>query len=76
MNHQDRTHYLNLAVARLKEEERVLITFYYFDELDMDEIEVITGIDKGNLKVKIFRARKKLASHLETLLPTEIASIL
>lgn len=76
LNTQDRTYYLNKAVAMLKEEERLLITLYYFDELDMEEIQEITKIDKSNLKVKIFRARKKLAEHLKNLLPAEIDSIM
>lgn len=76
LNTQDRTYYLNKAVGLLKEEERLLITLYYFDELDMDEIQEITKIDKSNLKVKIFRARKKLAEHLKNLLPAEIDSIM
>ncbi|MEP3386993.1 MAG: sigma-70 family RNA polymerase sigma factor [Reichenbachiella sp.] len=73
---KDRTYYLNQAVGRLKDEERLLITLYYFDELDMDEIQEVTKIDKGNLKVKIFRARKKLAEILQKMLPAELESIL
>lgn len=76
LNLQDRSFYLNKAVGLLKEEERTLIVLYYFDELDMDEIEEVTKIDKGNLKVKIFRARKKLANYLKQLLPTELESIM
>ncbi|MDW3212078.1 MAG: sigma-70 family RNA polymerase sigma factor [Reichenbachiella sp.] len=73
---KDRTYYLNQAVGRLKDEERLLITLYYFDELDMDEIQEVTKMDKGNLKVKIFRARKKLAEVLQKMLPAELESIL
>ena len=76
LNTKDRTYYLNRAVGQLKDEERLLITLYYFDELDMDEIVEVTKIDKGNLKVKIFRARKKLADILQKMLPTELESIL
>lgn len=76
LNVQDRSFYLNKAVGQLKDEERLLITLYYFDELEMDEIVEMTKIDKGNLKVKIFRARKKLAEFLRTMLPSELESIL
>lgn len=76
LNTQDRNYYLSRAVGQLKDEERLLITLYYFDELEMDEIVEITKIDKGNLKVKIFRARKKLADMLKKMLPTELESIL
>lgn len=76
LNTKDRNYYLNKAIGQLKDEERSLITLYYFDELDMDEIVEVTHIDKGNLKVKIFRARKKLAEILKKMLPTELESIL
>jgi len=76
LNRQDRTYYLNKAVSRLRDEERLLITLYYLDEMEMDEIEEITKIDKSNLKVKIFRARKKLAASLHKMLPSELESIL
>lgn len=76
LNTQDRNYYLSKAVGKLKDEERLLITLYYFDELEMDEIVEITKIDKGNLKVKIFRVRKKLADMLKKMLPAELESIL
>ncbi len=73
---RDRTFYLNKAMDNLSEEERLLITLYYYKELNMEEMEEITGIDKNNIKVKIFRARKKLATVLSHLLPNEVESIL
>lgn len=76
LNAKDRSYYLNQAMNLLKDEERLLITLYYFDELEMDEIVEVTKIDKGNLKVKIFRARKKMADVLHKMLPTELESIL
>ena len=76
MNESDRTEFLNQAMFRLNEEERSLLSLYYFQELSMEEVEEISGIDKNNLKVKIFRARKKLAGVLSRLLPNEVESIL
>jgi len=76
MAKQDRTYYLDKALNTLAEEERMLITLYYYKELSLGEMEEITGIEKNNMKVKIFRARKKLATVLSQLLPDEVESIL
>lgn len=76
MAKQDQKIYLNKAIDKLSAEERLLITLYYYEELNMDEMEEITGIDKNNMKVKIFRARKKMATILSQLLPDEVTSIL
>lgn len=72
----ERKHFLNKAIALLNDEESTLITLYYMEELQMDEVSDITGIDKNNLKVKIFRARKKLAGILTQLTKGEAQSLL
>jgi RNA polymerase sigma-70 factor (ECF subfamily) len=56
----ERNQILEKALQRIPEDERVLITLYYLNESDVDEIHVITGLSKSNVKVKLFRARKKL----------------
>ncbi len=52
---------VNFALQKLQEEERGLITLYHFDELETDEIALITGIKKQYIKVRLFRARQKMA---------------
>ncbi len=51
---------VNFALQKISEEERGLISLHYYDELNIAEISVITGISKANLKVRLFRARKKM----------------
>ena len=51
---------LEMAMQQLTEEERALVTLYYIEESGVDEIHNITGLSKSNVKVKLFRARKKL----------------
>ena len=48
------------AIDRLPDEERALITLYYLNECPVKEITSITGDTESNVKVKLFRARKKL----------------
>lgn len=59
---------LNLLPA----EESFLLTLYYFDEHSLKEISVIMGINENNLKIKLFRSRKKLAAILKNKLEPEI----
>jgi len=49
-----------------------LLTLYYFEERSIEEISKIIGISNGNVKVKLFRSRKKLASILRENLEPEI----
>jgi len=75
MDINERSYYIEKAIGELNMDERTLITLFYFEELSLDEMEEITGLDKNLMKVKIFRARKKLAKTLEALLPNEVSSI-
>jgi RNA polymerase sigma factor (sigma-70 family) len=51
---------VNFALQKISEEDRGLITLYYYDDMDAEEISEITGISKSNLKVRLFRARQKM----------------
>jgi RNA polymerase sigma factor (sigma-70 family) len=56
----ERTQLLEKAMQRIPEEDRILITLYYLNDSGVEEIHAITGLSKSNVKVKLFRARKKL----------------
>jgi RNA polymerase sigma-70 factor (ECF subfamily) len=51
---------LDQALQQLSEEERVIVTLYYINESSVEDIHSITGLSKSNVKIKLFRARKKL----------------
>jgi RNA polymerase sigma-70 factor (ECF subfamily) len=51
---------LETALQKLSEEERLIITLFYINESSVEEIHSITGLSKSNIKIKLFRARKKL----------------
>ena len=55
----------------LPSEDSFLLTLYYFEELSLDEISKIVGLKPNNVKVKIFRSRKKLATILRDRLDNE-----
>lgn len=55
----------------LPSEDSFLLTLYYFEELSLDEISKVVGLKPNNIKVKIFRSRKKLATILKEQLDNE-----
>jgi len=48
------------AIDRLPDDERALVTLYYLNECSVKEISGITGDSESNVKIKLFRTRKKL----------------
>jgi len=71
LDRADRQKSIKECLEKLPAEDEVIITLFYFDELSLAEISKVVGIDKNNVKVKLFRARKRLATVLkERLEPT------
>lgn len=56
---------LKKCINKLPEESSAIITLFYFEELSLDEISKIINVEANTVKVKLFRARKKLAIILE-----------
>jgi RNA polymerase sigma factor (sigma-70 family) len=53
------------AVDKLPDDERALVTLYYLNESSIEEVSEITGLSVSNVKVKLFRTRKKLWEKLK-----------
>jgi RNA polymerase sigma factor (sigma-70 family) len=60
-----RSSLVSFALQKITDEERGLITLFYYEELSTDEIAEVTGISKSNVKVKLFRARQKMQMIIE-----------
>ena len=60
------------CIAMLPSDDAFLLTLYYFEELSLDEISKTIGLTANNVKVKLFRSRKKLAHILRERLEPEI----
>ena len=67
--------YVAKAIDNLPEMDALLVTLFYLNENTMDEIVEITNLTKTNIKVRLFRARKKLFNELSLLLKDELKSI-
>ena len=56
------------AIDRLPQSEALVVMLYYIEEHSVAEIGQITGLSGANIKIKLFRARKKLERDLRFLL--------
>lgn len=56
----------------LPSEDSFLLTMFYFEEQSLEEISKVMGITANNVKVKLFRSRKKLATILREQLEPEL----
>ena len=72
----ERKKYLEKALDSLDSDERMFIILYYYEERNLDEIAEIAGLTKTNTKVKLFRARKKMLSVLQSYLKEETYNLL
>ncbi len=73
---KDQQYYVNKAINNLPKMEALLITLFYLNENTVAEIVEITDLSASNIKVKLYRARKKMKKELKDLLQGELNSIL
>jgi len=72
----ERKKYLEKALDSLDRDEKMFVILYYYEEKDLDEIASIAGLTKTNTKVKLFRARKKMLTVLQSYLKEETYNLL
>jgi RNA polymerase sigma factor (sigma-70 family) len=56
------------AINKLPKTEALVVMLYYISENSVSEIGEITGLSGANIKIQLFRARKKLQRELSHLL--------
>lgn len=59
------------CIEKLPSDDSALMTLYYFDELSLKEMSEILNLTANNIKVKLFRCRKKLATILKSELESD-----
>ena len=64
----DQHRYLKMAIARLPDVEAAIVTLYYLDENSVTEVAKVTGLTTENVKIKLFRSRKKLRRMLSPII--------
>ena len=68
--------YVKQAIENLGETDALLITLFYLNDNSIEEIQEITEMTQSDVKVRLFRARKRLYKELSLLLKEEIKTIL
>jgi len=70
---QERSNVIKKCILELPEKEAAIITLFYFEEQSIKEIAKVTQLTEDNIKVKLYRSRKKLFSLLKHyILPEEL----
>ncbi len=68
--------YLQRAIAQLNSDDAAVITLFYLQENSIEEVAQITALEINNVKVKLHRARKRLADILQQQLKGEAKSLI
>ncbi|PLK45328.1 RNA polymerase sigma factor [Emticicia sp. TH156] len=73
---RERSKAIQQALQNLSSDDALLITLFYLKEQTLEEIAEILTISAETAKVKLFRARKRLADEMKKKLKDEVRSLL
>ncbi len=73
---RSRSFYLNEAISQLSTDDTTVLTLFYHAEQSLEEIALIMGIETNGVKIKLFRARKRLKEQLERNLKHEVKELI
>ncbi|WP_373515351.1 RNA polymerase sigma factor [Persicitalea sp.] len=73
---QDQEKYIQMAISKLSETDKLVVTLFYTCENTIQEISAITGWNPSTIKVRLHRARQKLHTELSELLSDETTGLL
>lgn len=72
MEEQEYKDKIQKCLHLLPSEDSFLLTLYYFEEQSLEEISKVVNLTANNVKVKLFRSRKKLTTILREKLEPEL----
>lgn len=70
------SHLLKKAFDMLDETGFTILSLFYRESVPVKEISEITGLSVSNVKVKLFRSRKKLIGNIEKMLKTKVTDLI
>ena len=62
---QERKEVIQKSILQLPEQGAAIITLFYFEDQSIKEIAAITQLSEDNVKIKLYRSRKKLFTLLK-----------
>lgn len=75
LERNDKKRFLNLAMEKLAESDRTALTLFYLQEFSLEEIAEIMNIQANTIKVRIHRARQRVADELTSILQKEALTL-
>lgn len=71
LKQQEQRFYIQKSLALLAADDAAVISLFYLKEQSLEEISTTLGIEANTVKVKLHRARKRLAETLQEMLKGE-----
>ena len=75
MEKDDKQIFVAQAMDKLNEADRLAIQLYYIKEFSLEEVADMMGQNKNTIKVRIHRARQRLADELKKILKEEALTL-
>ncbi len=75
LERNDKQVYIAQAMEKLNEADKLSIQLYYLQEFSLDEVAEIMGQPSNTIKVRVHRARLRLAEELTKILKSEVVNL-
>ena len=72
---QEQKKLIHHALSVLPRTDNLIISLFYFHEKDIEEIGEIIGMTSNNIKVKLFRIRRKLLEEMNNMIDQDINTV-
>ncbi|MEY8779018.1 RNA polymerase sigma factor [Allomuricauda sp. XS_ASV26] len=72
MIREEKKRFIDQCLLQLSSEDAGVLTLFYLEEKNLQEMEKTTNLPSNTLKVRLFRARKRLAAIMEKSMNKEI----
>ena len=76
LKQKEQRHFIERALKLLSPDDVTMITLFYLKENSLEEISESIGIETNTVKVKLHRARKRLAEAMQSMMKGEQKSLL
>ncbi len=76
IKHNEQQYFIQMGFNQLKEDDVVVLSLFYLKELHVKEIAEILNLEENTVKVRIHRARKKLAEKMAYLVNNNVNDLL
>ena len=72
MEEHERKGIIARTLESMPKEESLILTLFYLEENSIKDVALITSLSESNVKVRLFRARKRFAELLRASVQKEI----